>query len=154
MEDPIIVSWQTKEYDLKPKEREWYWTVGIIAVSSAIAAFILEDYLFSLIALAGGFAVMLVGSKKPSRHKYTFTERGLTMGVHNLIPYSDMKKFAIDEKDPKKLSIETKRIIGTVSMPLAEADYRLIRTELKNRNIEEVETLDVFIDGVARRMGL
>lgn len=154
MEDPVIISWQAKEYDFKPKEREWYWTVGIIAVSSAVAAFILKDYLFSLIAVVGGFAVMLVGSKKPSKHTYAFTERGLTIGPHNVILYDDMKRFALEEDEPRRLSIETRKIIGTVSMPLADADYRLIRTELKNRNIEEAEKLDHFIDGVARRIGL
>ncbi|MFA5877431.1 MAG: hypothetical protein WC880_03655 [Candidatus Paceibacterota bacterium] len=153
MENKILVSWQAREYEFRPKERQWYWTVGIVAVGVAIASFILSDYLFSLIALIGGFTVMLIGSRKPPRHKYTLTERGFLVGTH-LIPYDHMKRFSIQENEPRHLSIETKRLTGTISAPLGDTDHRFIRTELKNRNIEEVEALDSFIDSVAGGMGL
>ncbi len=153
MENQVLVSWQAREYEFRPKERQWYWTIGIVAIGAAVAAFILRDYLFSLIAIIGGFAVMLIGSKKPSKHNYSLSEKGLSIGTH-LIPYSLMTRFSIREDEPRKLSVETKRLTGTVSAPLGDADYRQIRTELKNRNIEEVEVLDSFIDQVVGGMGL
>ncbi|TAK58465.1 hypothetical protein EPO14_03930 [Patescibacteria group bacterium] len=153
MENKVLVSWQAREYEFRPKERQWYWTVGIVAVGVAIASFILSDYLFSLIALIGGFTVILIGSRKPPRHKYSLTERGFLVGAH-LIPYDHIKRFSIHEDEPRRLSIETKRLTGTISAPLGDTDHRLIRTELKNRNIEEVEALDSFIDGLSRGMGL
>ncbi|MES2134707.1 MAG: hypothetical protein V4449_00490 [Patescibacteria group bacterium] len=153
MEKQILASWQAREYEFRPKEQQWYWIVGIVAVGAAVAAFILTDYLFSFIAIISGFAIMLVGSKKPQRHKYSLTERGFYIGTH-LIPYSQMTKFAIREDEPRKLSIETKGLTGTLSAPLGDTDHRAIRTELKNRNIEEVESLDSFIDQVVRGMGL
>ena len=153
MEHPTLISWQTHEYDFRPKEREWFFVVAIVSAGVAVAAFILSDYLFSLIAILGGLTIMLVGARKPSRHKYSLTNRGFMIGEH-LIPYSQMLRFSIKEEEPQKLNVETKGFAGTLSAPLAHADYRLIRTELKNRNIEEVEVLDSFIDAVAHRMGL
>jgi hypothetical protein len=153
MENPVIISWQAREFDFRPKEREWFWIVCIIAAGVAVSAFVFGDYLFSVIAILGGFTVMLVGAGKPPRHTYSLTERGFMIGAH-LIPYAQMTRFSITEEEPRKLNIETRSFTGTVSAPLADADYRIIRTELKNRNIDEAEHLDKFIDSVARRMGL
>lgn len=153
MENPVIIAWYAKEQQFQPKEQQWFWTVGIVATGAAVAAFIMKDYLFSLIAILGGFTVMLVGSRKPPRHKYSLTERGFVVGQH-LMPYSQMTTFAIKEEEPRKLSIGTKTFTGTVTVPLGDADHRVIRMELKNRNIEEVESLDSFVDGVAKRVGL
>ncbi len=153
MENPVIISWQAREFDFRPKESQWFWIVLIVAVGIAASAFIFADYLFSVIAILGGFTVMLVGARKPPRHKYSLTERGFMIGTH-LIPYAQMTRFSIIENEPRKLSIDTKSFTGIVSAPLVDADYRIIRTELKNRNIEEVEHLDSFIDGIAHRIGL
>lgn len=153
MENHAVITWQTKEFEFRPKERQWFWTIGVVAAGVAVSAFIFHDYLFSVIAILGGCTVMLVGARKPPRHKYALTERGLMIGTH-LIPYSHMLRFSIVEDEPRKLSIETKGVAGTISAPLADADYRRVRTELKNRNIEETEHLDSFIDGLAHRIGL
>jgi len=153
METQVLVSWQAREYEFRPKDKQWYWTTGIVAMGVAVAAFILSDYLFSVIAVIGGFAVMLIGSKKPARHTYTLTDKGLFVGTH-LTSYSQMTRFSIREDEPRKLSIETKRLTGTLTVPLGDADYRQIRTELKNRNIEETEALDSFVEQIVGGMGL
>lgn len=153
MEERVYVSWQAKEYDFQPKERPWYWAVGIIAGAVAIAAFILGDYLFSLIAILGGFTVMLLGSKKPRRHTYRLTERGFKIG-ERLIPYKSMVRFAIREDEPRELVIESTTLLGTFVVPLGDTDHRAIVMELKNNNVEEVESLGTFVDRVASGMGL
>lgn len=154
METRVILSWQAKEYDFIPKSPSWYWAVGIVAAGLAAAAFIVGDYLFGIIAIIGGFTVMLVGSAKPKRHTYRLTERGLMIGTR-LVAYDEMQKFAVHlEDDPPTLEIETHTLAGTVSAPLGDADYRALQMELKNQNIEEVESLDSFVNKVARGIGL
>ncbi len=153
MEDTVLISWQAKEYEFKPKEGEWYWTVGIAAAGVAISSLILGNFLFALIALLGGFTAMIVGSKRPSRHTYKLTERGFMIGPH-LVPYSQISRFAIREDAPRKLTIETKTLSGVLNAPLGSVDHRFIREELKNRNIEEAEKLDSFVDAVVEQMGL
>lgn len=152
MED-IIASWQDHEYEHKPKGRTWYWVVGIVASGIAVAAIILQNYLFGLIALIGGFTVMLVGSMRPPRHTYTLTENGFMVG-RDLIPYTKISRFAITEEDPKHLTLETQTLIGAIKVPLDKTDFRAIRTELKNRNIQEEKKLDQMVDRVARWVGL
>lgn len=153
MEERVYVSWQSKEYEFQPKERPWYWAVGIIAGGIAVAAFIVGDYLFSLIAILGGFTVMLLGSKKPHRHTYRVTERGFRIG-DRLIPYKSITRFAIRDDEPRELVVETTTLLGTFAVPLGDTDHRAIAMELKNNNIEEVESLGTFVDRFASGMGL
>jgi hypothetical protein len=153
MENQVLIAWRGKEEAAPPKEASWYWTVGIISVGVAVAAAILQNYLLGLISLLAGFTVMVVGSRGPHRHTYKLTERGFMIGTE-LIPYASIRRFAIVEREPRKLTIETNTIIGSLTAPLGETDYRFIRTELLNRNIDEVEELDAFVERIARGIGL
>jgi hypothetical protein len=152
MED-VLITWQAQEYPHSTKERSWYWMVGIVAVGVAIAAIILQDYLFAVIAIIGGFTVMLVGSARPPRHTYSITENGFMVG-RDLIPYDKIKRFAISEEEPKHLTLETLTLIGIIKAPLGGTDFRAIRTEFKNRDIQEEDKLDQLVDRVARTIGL
>ena len=136
-----------------PKTKNWYWVVGIVAVGIAVAAFILLNILFGIIALIGGFAVMLVGSRPPSERTYSLTKKGVVIGRDTIL-YEKIKRFAISEDEPHSISLETLTLSGTVTISLGSADHRLIRAELKNRNIEEVESLDSFTNKVADVIGL
>ena len=81
------------------------------------------------------------------------TERDIRVG-REVIPYANIKRFSIKESDPKKLVIETVGLIGTISLALGDADWRAIRTELKNRNIDEDDALDSFAEKIAEMMGI
>ena len=154
MEARTILSWHAKEREGAPKERSWYWAVGIMSGGFAVAAFILSNYLLTLIALLAGFSVMLAGSAKPRRHLYKLTEKGFMIDA-KLIRYAQIEQFAIHEnEDSKELLLETKGFSGTLSAPLGNADYRAIEMELKNHNIEEVESLHSFADHLAKGIGL
>ncbi len=148
MDNKLIASWHEKEREYKPKESSWYWTVGIVSVGIAIASVIIQNYLFALISLLAGFAIMLVGTQRPVKRKYAFYERYVAIGDEK-IPYDQIRKFAIEETDPKMLTLEIKNFVGVAHIPIGDADHRLIRTELKNRDIDEVESLDTFVAKVA-----
>ena len=149
----VVVRWQAHEFEHKPKDRQWYWSVGIIAVGVAVASLLLQDYLFSVIAVIGGFTLMLVGSARPTRNTYTLTESGFMVG-RDLVPYSKISRFAISEEEPRHLTLETKTLTGIIKAPLEHVDYRTIRTELKNNDIDEEDKLDQLVEGFAKRIGL
>lgn len=153
MENRLIMSWEAHEGEHKPKSRSWYWAVGIVACGVAVAGIILKDYLFVLIALLGGFAVMLVGSRRPPLMEYAFYENDIVIGSER-VPYEKIQRFAIKEDEPQLLTLELKNLIGIAHIPLEGADWRRIRMELKNRNIEETEKLDTFVSKVAEWIGL
>ena len=97
---------------------------------------------------------MLLGSAKPKRHTYRLTDHGFMIG-RNLIPFSKIDRFAIHEgEDENELYLETRTLSGTLSAPLGQTDYRPIQMELKNHNIEEVESLRSISDHLAKGIGL
>ena len=153
MESHTLMSWQARERKVSRKERSWYWAVAIVAAGVAVAAGIVGNYLFSLIAVLGGFTVMLAGSTKPTRHTYRLTEHGIKIG-EKLIPYRSITRFAIHEDEPLALILETNTFMGHVTIPLRGVDWRAIQMELKNQNVEEVESLYTVTDHLARAMGL
>ena len=153
MENRLIMSWKTREGVYKPKSKPWYWAVGIVAFGVVLAAVILEDYLFLVIAILAGFAVMLVGSRRPPIFEYAFYEKDIGIG-HERIPYEKILRFAIKEDEPRKLTLEIKSLVGIAIIPLEDADWRRIRMELKNRNIEEAAELGTFVSKVTEWMGL
>lgn len=151
--DHIVVRWQAHEHERSEKERMWYWAVGIVAAGLAVAALILQNYLFAVICVVGGFTVMLVGSARPPKHTYSVTEGGFMVGK-DLIPFEKITRFSISEDEPRHLTIESKTLIGVVRAPLEDVDYRAIRMELKNHNIPEEDGFDTFVDRVAKTIGL
>lgn len=153
MQHRAILSWQAREYDFVPKGDSWYWAVGVIAGAAAIAAIVLSDYLFAVIALLAGFSVMLLGSNPPKRHTYRLTDRGFMIG-DRLVPYRDMVAFAIHEGEEPSLNIETTTMMGVISAPLVNVDRRRIEMELKNQNVDEVEYIHSFVNALASRIGL
>jgi hypothetical protein len=153
VEDRTILSWQAKEFEFLPKSRSWYWAVSIVSASVAVASVILANYLLAVIAVLAGFSVMLMGSKRPRRHTYRLTEHGFKVG-ERLIPYRDIQEFAIHEGEEMELVLNTKTLLGNVSAPLGSTDWRTIEMELKNRNIEEVESLKTFADHLSKGLGL
>jgi hypothetical protein len=153
MDEGHIIKWEARSRSTKDKDASWYWTVGILAVGVAVAAIISGNYLFSLIALLGGFAIMLAGSQGPAHHAYAVSERGIHIGTER-IPYMNITSFSIKDETPPRLVLLTRGLMGTVSLPLGGADYRAIRTELKNRNIDEDDDLDSAAEKLARAIGI
>lgn len=149
----VIVTWQAEEYSPTPKGTAWFWSVGIVAAGIAIAAAILQDYLLSVIAVIGGFTVMLVGNAPAPRHTYSVTDAGFRIG-RETIPYEKITRFAISEDEPRHLTLETQTLIGVIKAPLHTADFRQIRTEFKNRNIQEEDKLDQMVERVVKTIGL
>ncbi len=149
----IVVRWQAHEHERTEKERPWYYAVGIAAGGLAIASVILQNYLFAVICVIGGFTVMLVGSARPSKHTYSITESGFMVGK-DMVPFEKITRFAISEDEPRHLTIESKTLIGVIKAPLEGVDFRAVRMELKNHNIPEEDQLDTLVDRVAKTIGL
>lgn len=153
MEDGHSIRWEVYDPGSPKKDGNWYWAVGIIAGGVGVAGVISGNYLFALIAVIGGFAIMLAGSQGPAHRSYRLSEAGLHV-AGGRIPYANIRSFAIHEDAPRRLVITTESLMGTLSIPLGNADFRAIRTEFKNRDIEEDEGLDSVTEKLARAIGL
>jgi len=70
------IRWQGYEYDHQEKTSDWFWVLGIVALSSAATAIIFKNILFALLILIGAFTVALFAAKKPNLTHFEINRRG------------------------------------------------------------------------------
>lgn len=159
MEQPVVyTSWQDTETEFVSKSLTWYWSVGILSVGSALAAFIVGNLLFGIILLLAGATIVLSGSRRPALHLFKISDRGIHVS-DQLFEYTTIESFAIDDhvqtSTPTMLQFAlNKGFVKVVTLPIRRADFRTIRTALKNHNVEEVESLNSFSARVADWIGI
>ena len=159
MEAPTVhVEWQGQEFEFTPKSSTWYWTIGVLSVGSAIAAVIVQNILFAIILLLAGGTVSLLGSRRPAMHHFKITDRGIHVG-EQLFRYDNIARFAMDDHvrdgTPAKLLFELREgLVKVMTIPLTGVDFRRVRMELKNQNIEEAEDLDTVVARLSDWMGI
>lgn len=148
-----ILSWQTHAPGAAKKGGQWYWTVGIIGSGIAIATFIIGNLLLGILIIIAVLAIMLAGSRPSGTQTCSISDKGVHIGG-SFFPFGAISQFAIHEEDPKRLTIKTSGFMGTISISLDGADFRAVRTELKNRNVEEVDRLESFGEKIAEMIGM
>ena len=57
--------WEAHEYIFQEKTSDWYWAVGIIAVSLAVLLIIFGNVLFALVVLIGSFTLSIFAARRP-----------------------------------------------------------------------------------------
>ena len=63
MESDMLISWEVPAYEHRPKTSDWYWALGIIAVSGSVAAFFLGNFLFGVLILVVAYTMGRHGAK-------------------------------------------------------------------------------------------
>ncbi|OYV27650.1 MAG: hypothetical protein B7W98_01340, partial [Parcubacteria group bacterium 20-58-5] len=121
-----LLEWEGREYDHNPKDADWYWALGIIAVAGAVAAVLFADYLFAVLIVVAAAALALHAAKQPPLHRFRLVENGLMIG-DELHPFERMTSFSVLEdiegKLPPMISIKTESWLSPhLVIPLAGVD--------------------------------
>ncbi|MEX0652468.1 MAG: hypothetical protein WD509_02970 [Candidatus Paceibacterota bacterium] len=138
------IRWQGYEYTHHEKSGDWFWALGIIALSSAITAIIFKNILFALLILIGAFTLALFASKKPHLNHFEITRRGVTIN-NTLYSFSSLESFWIDEDEHghhtlllKSQHLLTPFIIIPLHTDADPEDVRnLLLTKLEEEELEE-----------------
>ncbi len=106
------ISWQDYEYDHKEKSSDWFWALGIIALSSAVTAMMFENVLFALLIIIAAFTVALFTSKKPHLIHFEINKRGVSIDT-TLYIYKTLEAFYVneDEHGHHYLILKSERLI-------------------------------------------
>jgi len=135
-----IISWQGYEYTHHEKSSDWFWALGIVALSSAVTAIIFKNILFALLILIGAFTVALFAAKKPHLIHFEVTRRGVSID-DVLYPFTTLESFWIDEDEHGHLSLILKSqrvVMPYIIIPLSEAiEFEDIRNVLLEKLDEE-----------------
>lgn len=133
--------WEAHEYTFQEKSSDWYWAVGIVAVSVSIISIIFGNILLALLVLLGSFALSLFASKRPSVIKFEINKTGILIN-RTLYPYGTLESFWVE--DNRHLDLESKLFIKSQRMavpiiiiPLEGMDPEDIRDFLLDHLLEE-----------------
>lgn len=91
--------WEAPEHRHIEKTSDWYWAVGIIAITASVVSIIFNDVLFGVVILLGASTMILFGHRHPKLMSFEVSPRGLRMG-NDLYLFPSLESFAIDEENP------------------------------------------------------
>ncbi len=135
------------------KSKNWYITLAVVGVGGSLASFIVGNILFGLLLLIGIFAIALAGSRPELSHAYGLSEKGVHIDKQ-IIPWDKIQEFSLKEGEPYLLNIDTNTSVGNTTIPLYDIDFRAVRTEFKNHDVDESDHVETIIENITRLIGL
>ena len=139
------IEWQAPEYIHSEKSRDRYWIVGIVSVSIAIIAIILNDVIFGLLILVSAFTLSLFASRPAQIVKHELNDIGVWKGEAKHT-YKEIKSFWIETVDsyPRILFKIDHRFSPFFVFLIHPDDAEEMRAFLSVRIPEEKMTESVF----------
>ncbi len=115
------IHWEEYEYDFSEKSTDWFWALGIVAISIAVTAVILNNFLFAILILVGAFALAIYAVREPNLVIYEVNQRGVVV-EDKLYLYNSLDSFWIDYTDekPKLLISSKKMLIPHIVIPIGD----------------------------------
>lgn len=99
--------WSAYEHEHIERGSDWYWALGVIAVSAALTSILFGNFLFALVVLLAATTIGLIARKPPELHEFEISEKGVRTG-HTMHPYESVVSFWVDEEvHPPLLLVDT-----------------------------------------------
>ena len=148
------ITWTALEYEHRKKSKDWYWSVGIVGGSVALASVILGNVLFGLLIVIAFFALLLHSVKRPRVIEIEVSDRGVRVETR-LYPYQYIESFWVEESDiGSKLLMKSKKLLSPlIVVPVAEG---IVVEDLRNSLSEKVESellQESFLEQVMEGLG-
>ncbi len=128
-----LISWNAPEHIHTEKNNDWYWAVGIITLTAAVLAIMLNNVVFGILIIISAFALVVHSSQKPRIFHYEINDRGIIVN-ESLYPFLTLESFWIDahQEKPKLLIKSHKTFMPFLAIYIEEVDPEEIRDILLN----------------------
>jgi len=139
MTDNINFSWSAAEYEERERTADWFWAVGVIAITAAITSVIYSNYFFAILILLGAGLLWHFAVKSPELITYELTDKGLQIKSH-LYPYANIKSFWVQKEGKHILFLKTERFFMPIlSIPIEPEDAEIIKNIFLSKEVVEEE---------------
>lgn len=142
--------WRAYEHEHIERTSDWFWALGIIAVSAALTSILFQNVIFALVILMGALVLALLARKPPELHEFEITDRGIVVN-HQMHRYEEILAFWVEtetEDGRPLLLIDTvKFMTPNLVIPIEDVDADAVRAFLQER-VPEVP----MHEGVAHRI--
>ncbi|MFZ3020470.1 MAG: hypothetical protein WA051_03085 [Minisyncoccia bacterium] len=146
-----FIEWQTLEYPLQEHGSDWFISVGIIAFAGAIAAVILENYIFAILIMIGTASLLLFAARIPKRITVRIFEKGILLDMM-LYPYNTLRSFHVNEHEGKLLLRTNKLFLPILAIHIEDTSPEDIRRIL-SPNIRQEEIEESFWEKLMDHLG-
>ena len=139
---PFRIEWEAHQYEYKERSSDWFWAVGIVAISIAVTSVILHNIIFGILVLVGAFALALFINREPEVVEVRLDERGVTKGkVH--YPYQTLHSFwiEVEHSHPRIYLRSQKFFLPLIIVPLGEVPAEEVAEKLSHFLVEEHHAL-------------
>lgn len=144
------VYWEAPEHRHVEKTMDWYWVVGIIAISASIASIIFENILFGIVILLGAVVVTLYNHREPRIISFEISSRGVRID-RDLYYYSSLESFYIDDTNPygpqlliKSRGLLTQLLIMQLPEEHLDSIEDILESKLPEEHLEEPLTHQIL----------
>ena len=151
---PLKLEWTAPEYEYHEKSSDWYWVVGIISVALFFVALILNNFLFALLVLLGGFVLALHGARRPEEIRIMLDASGVRVG-DRMFPHRELLSFWIEYDPPERrdLRFHTDKMLGPdLVILLGETDPNEVRSYL-TQFVKEEHRDEPLVHSLSRMIG-
>jgi hypothetical protein len=153
------LQWSALEYEDKERSSDWFWALGVIVVTSSVAAIIFGNYFFAALLVLSGILLGFFAQKKPEIVTYELNSKGLKANTR-LYPYENIKAFWVqinqegEQKIKPILFIKSERaFMPILSIPIDDSIASDIHSTLTDKNIPEEQMVEHASDRIMESLG-
>lgn len=130
--------WTTLEYPYREKSSDWYWAVGIIAVSMAITSILFENLLFAVFIILSLFTLLLYSKHRPSQIEVKIGDRGIEEGKLRY-PYRSLESFWVEDRygEAKLILKSLRKTLPYITITIEGVESDTVRDHLRKYLPEE-----------------
>lgn len=133
------LEWSALEYEEKTRSTDWFWALGIIVVTSSVAAIIFGNYFFSALLILSGILLGFFAVKKPEMVPYELSGQGIKIRTR-LYSFDKIKSFWVQTGMKPILFIKTDRaFMPIISIPIEEQMAEDLRSIFLSQSTTEEE---------------
>lgn len=135
MEGSAPIRWRAYEHEHIERTNDWYWALGIFAISTALISILFGNVLFGLLILVAAFTLGTMAKSPPPLVEFELSDRGIRTG-DTMHRYEEILAFWVEEHDtdqPTLLVDTTKWMSPNLVIPLTDVSPQLVRAYLLER---------------------
>ncbi len=147
------LEWRALEHHHEEKSNDWFWAVGIVAVSIAVTAIIWGNLLFGILILVATFSLILHAVRQPKIHDIKIDGRGITIDSFHY-PYKSIDSFYVNvHENPPVLLLKSQRFFMPILVIRLDEIHPDDVHEYLKEMLYEDELREPLLQKVAERFG-
>lgn len=150
------LDWEALDHIREKKDSDWFWIIGIIAVSISILAIFFNNILLALLVLIGTFVIFLAANNPAKTVHYQINRKGVLVG-DILYTYATLESFYVIDEDgfdrDRIILKSTKPLMPLIVIPLGDQVRPDEIREYLLEYLNEEEMFEPTIQRILTRIG-